>query len=296
MKRKTEKMKRKNVFLPTKKTLAKMNLSDHVILIYGDPGVGKSSFCAGFPNALFFATEPGLTSLDTYEVPITSWPDFLGACAEVAEGNHDFKTIVIDTIDNLYDHCVQYIEQRNGVEDIGDLAYGKGYRLVKEEFSRAITKLASLPYGLILTSHVIEMELKKSGGERTRAIPSMNKRAFEFVNKFVGLIFYATARRDDDGWKRVLYTKPTANFIAKDRLTILPNVIEMPFNMATRENLGYEYIQDYLNNYKTPQNEVENEDQGEHAPAAKNEDETENGEIFNDPFKDDDDIPLFDKE
>jgi len=90
------------MLLPTAKTPPKASLSDYTVLVHSRPKAGKSEFCSHADNALFLATEPGLNALEVYQVPITSWDDFLAACGEIAEGNHPFKTIVIDTVDLAY--------------------------------------------------------------------------------------------------------------------------------------------------------------------------------------------------
>jgi hypothetical protein len=65
---------------------------------------------------LFLATEPGLNALEVFEAPITCWDDLLQACAEIAEGKHDFKTIVIDTVDNAYRMCADYVCKKFKIE------------------------------------------------------------------------------------------------------------------------------------------------------------------------------------
>jgi RecA-family ATPase len=70
--------------LPTTKTPPKRSLSDVSILLYGPSKIGKSTFASQAPDAIFLATEPGLNALEVYQHPITSWPEFLEVCAELA--------------------------------------------------------------------------------------------------------------------------------------------------------------------------------------------------------------------
>ena len=47
---------------------------DHLsMLIYGQPKIGKSTFCSRFEHALFMATEPGLNYLKTKNVRVNDW-------------------------------------------------------------------------------------------------------------------------------------------------------------------------------------------------------------------------------
>ncbi len=149
--------------LPITKTPPKSNLSDYTVLMYGATKMGKSTFAAQAPDALFLATEPGLNALEVYQQPITSWVDLLAACAELSKGEHSFKTVVIDTIDNAYRMCAEHVCGRNGVDHEADLPYGKGFSLVQNEFQRVLTKLAFMPCGLILISHAQEREIETPG-------------------------------------------------------------------------------------------------------------------------------------
>ena len=146
--------------LPTAKTQPKPDLADLTVLVYGQTKIGKSTFCSQSDRALFLATEPGLNALDVYQVPIQSWEE-LGAqpARKWRQGQHPFKTVVIDTIDNAYKFCTDYIVKKHKIEHESDLGYGKGYALVNNEFQRVLTKLAFLPYGLFLISHAKETEI-----------------------------------------------------------------------------------------------------------------------------------------
>src|SRR5690606_38728108 len=95
----------KLALLPTEKRKPKQRLEDFSILLYGSPKIGKSTFCSQMDHPLFLATEPGLEALEVYEVKVPDWKTFLQACAEISQGNHPFKTIVIDTVDNLWKAC-----------------------------------------------------------------------------------------------------------------------------------------------------------------------------------------------
>ena len=101
--------------LPTTKTQPKPDLADLTVLVYGQTKIGKSTLCSHADSALFLATEPGLNALDVYQVPIQSWEDLRKACAEIVEGNHPFKTVILDTIDNAYKFCTEYIDRKSVV-------------------------------------------------------------------------------------------------------------------------------------------------------------------------------------
>src|SRR5215831_538415 len=176
--------------LPTTRTPRKPNLADLSVLAYGPNKYGKTAAFAKVDGALFLATEGGLNHVEVYQVPIGSWEDLLLACKEIAEGKHAFKTIVIDTVDNAYRMCCEYVCQKFKVDHESDLSFGKGYALVNNEFYRVLNKLALLPYGLFLISHSQEKEVETRTGKITRIVPTMPDKARKIVLGMVDIILF----------------------------------------------------------------------------------------------------------
>jgi len=129
-----------SIALPTEATKPVTELGKQTILLYGSPKLGKSSFASRAPGSLFFECEPGLNHLEVFKVPTYSWEAFLEACKLVAKGDHNFKTIVIDTIDNAFKMCSDYVCAKHGIEYEGDMGHGKGWALVKNEWHRVLTR------------------------------------------------------------------------------------------------------------------------------------------------------------
>ncbi len=221
--------------LPSTKTPPKHSLSDVSILLYGPSKIGKSTFASQAPDALFLATEPGLNALEVYQQPIKSWNEFLDACAELAKGEHPFKTVVIDTVDILYRLCADHICQKRGIEHESDGSHGKIYGLIKNEIYRVLTKLAHLPYGLILISHSQERDLETRTGTITRTVPTLSESFRQVVIGMVDLILYCDVQveQGEDGTRRhrrVVRTKPSPNYDAGDRFGVLPDVMDLDYN------------------------------------------------------------------
>lgn len=221
--------------LPTIRTKPKSLLTDLTILVYGPSKIGKSTWCSNAEGALFLATEPGLNALEVFQTPILNWDDLLQACSEIAEGKHDFKTIVIDTIDNAYKMCSDYVCKKFKIEHESDLGYGKGYALINNEFQRVINKLAFLPFGLIMISHSQDRDIETRTGKHTRIVPTIPEKARKIVTGMVDLILFCDLemRPGEDGkpvWHRVMRTKPSPNYDAGDRTGKLPEVIPLDFS------------------------------------------------------------------
>jgi len=215
--------------LPTEKRKPKQRLEDFSILLYGTWKIGKSTFCSQMDHPLFLATEPGLEALEVYEVKIPDWKTFLQACAEISQGNHPFKTIVIDTVDNLWKACSEYVRDQLDIMHESDLAYGKGYAMVRDEFFRVLRKLSLLPYGLVMTSHVEMMEVKTRTTTITKAVPTIPKSGREIILGWVDMILYAHSVVTDEGEIRVIRTKPSENWEAGDRTKRLPATVPLDF-------------------------------------------------------------------
>jgi hypothetical protein len=220
--------------LPTTKSSPKSQIVDYTVLLYGPSKAGKSTWSSQAQDAVFLATEPGLNALEVFQVPITSWENMLSVCAEIAEGKHNFKTIVIDTIDNAYKLCADYVCAKAKVEHESDLSYGKGYALVNNEFQRVLNKLAFLPYGLILISHSQLREVDTRIGKINRMVPTLPDKARKIVTGLVDMILYTDLEQTKDAEgtpviQRVIRTKPHTSYDAGDRTGRLPEMLPMNY-------------------------------------------------------------------
>jgi hypothetical protein len=225
--------------LPDKKSQPVAEIANLSVLVYGAPKIGKSTWCSHAEDALFFETEPGLNNLEVFKVPINSWTELLEALAEVAKGEHKFKTIVLDTVDNAYRLCTEHILGGKNVEHESDLGYGKGWALVRNEFHRVLTKMARLPQGLYLVSHAVQVETDSRTGKQSRFQPTLPGKARETVVALVDIILYCDIEpilKDGkpDGYRRVMRTKNSPYYEAGDRTGKLPDTIALDFDEFAR--------------------------------------------------------------
>lgn len=215
--------------LPKEKTPTKKTIEEMTTLIYGAPKIGKSTLASQFDSPLFLATEAGLNSLEVYQLPCPDWKTFTDACAEIAAGKHNFKTVVIDTIDNAHKFCSEFIRAKHGMQHESDLEWGKGWNFVSEEFRRVLTKLSLLPYGLVMVSHADNVELKTRTAILNKAIPTLRKSAREIVLDMSDFILYCESIVTEDGDKRIMRTKPSENWEAGDRGGYLPPALPLEY-------------------------------------------------------------------
>jgi hypothetical protein len=205
--------------LPTEKSKKSKNPFDYTILLYGEPKIGKSEACSRIPEALFIQTEAGLKNLEVYKTPlIETWEEFLKVAGEVAEGNHNYKTIIIDTVDGMFQLCAKYMCKKNGWEHVSDLDWGKGYLRVKEELMRVLSKLSALPTGLVLVGHSKEKEVKTRTGTFDRVTLCFSPSIEEGVAHFVDIALYCRVENRDDEKIRVVRSVHTEEYLAGGRI------------------------------------------------------------------------------
>lgn len=202
------------------------------MLLYGPPKIGKSTFCSKADKVLFLATEPGLNSLRRKEVKIENWSEFIEAAKAIKEGDHEYKTIVIDTVDNLWRFCAEHVcaESQEKYWNDGKLGYGKGRVMIDNLFYRCLVELSNLPYGLILVSHSQEKEIENEG---MKVMPTLPEKAGALVLGLVDMILFCDVEaRSENGkvsWHRLIRTKPSRRYQAGDRTGRLPDSFDLDY-------------------------------------------------------------------
>ena len=216
--------------LPSIKSTKETNLGKQVILVYGRPKVGKSTFCSYFDKALFLATEPGLNHLEVFKINVNSWKVFLESCAEIAQGKHEFKTIIIDTVDNLLIYCSDYVCKENEISHPADLPHGKGWSLVTSEFTRALIKLYGLGYGVVLVSHSKQEEVETKTKKYNRFTIDISGKNQNVILNGMDLILFMDSEIKDGIEIGMVRTKPSQYYEAGDKSKLLPENIQYPLD------------------------------------------------------------------
>ena len=100
-----------------------------LIMLYGVEGIGKSTFGAMAPSPIFIPTEDGLGDIDCQKFPVAKdYGDFMDSVTNLYEmPNHDFKTLVIDSLDWLEKMIWGEVAKTYMVKAIGEIDFGKGY-------------------------------------------------------------------------------------------------------------------------------------------------------------------------
>jgi|7_EtaG_2_1085326.scaffolds.fasta_scaffold00554_23 hypothetical protein len=198
--------------IPTDPHEPKTSMSDYLWLVYGQPKIGKSTFCNQWPGALFAATEPGTSAMRAADVPINSWTDFenfmhaLGKEKSAAK----YKTIVVDTIDNLWSFLCNHICKTQGWEHISEGGYAKGYNIAEMKLTNAIAELRSFGKAVVFVSHERKTRELDNDGNTTGSVfitSNLPNSARKVIHGNVDFIFRAE-HHPDDSTKRVVRTSP----------------------------------------------------------------------------------------
>ena len=115
------------------------------IVIYGVPAIGKTTFASTFPKPILLRTEDGACALDVPTFPklVENLKELERALAAL-HGGHDFKTLVIDSLDWLEPLVFRYVCQQEGKLNIEDFGYGKGYMKADDIWRRVLSKIDNL--------------------------------------------------------------------------------------------------------------------------------------------------------
>ena len=224
-----------NPLLDIKPHQVSRDLRGYSVMLYGTPKSGKTTTACQFPHHLLLAFEKGYNAIpNAMAMPINSWRDFRNVLINLRdeEVKKSYETIIIDTADIAYDYCVDYICNQNGVDTIGDLAYGKGYALVAKEFDTCLRKILNMDYGLVLISHSTDrVERDEKGEEYTRMEPTLDKRGRLICERTCDIVGMSRPTANPDGTVTTkLFMRETPRFVAGSRFKYIDPMIEFTYD------------------------------------------------------------------
>ena len=209
------------------------DLSGYITYIYGAPKTGKTTLASQMDGCLLLAFEQGYNALPgVMAQPILSWGEMKQAYRELKkpEVQATYKAIIVDTVDVAADKCKKYICQQNGIEDLGDLGYGKGWTKFKEEFNEIFRGLTQLGYAVFFIGHHKEATVADpaTGAERMVVRPSLSNSTREVIAGMADIYGYAHQVRQ--GENSVLTLRSSDGSIECGcRFKYIPNEISMSY-------------------------------------------------------------------
>ncbi len=222
----------------------------HYTLLYGEPGIGKSSFAASAPEPIFLCSEDGADELGVDRIKLNSLEELRSALKELIETSHKYKTVVLDTVDHFEQLIFNQVSKDEGKKSIELIGYGKGYVFALDYWAEIVELLERARnekgMNVILLSHAV---IKAHNDPQLDApydtyLIKLNQKAAEFLRDRVSCVLFATYKtflHEKEGKKakaygdgsRVMYTEKRPSFVAKNRYG-LP--FELPLNWEEYDN------------------------------------------------------------
>ena len=219
------------------------DLRGYSVFFYGSPKSGKTTIASKFPGALVLAFEKGYLAIPGIMAkPINSWSEFKKTLSELKDESvkAKFQTVVIDTADIAYQYCEKYICNResnakNNYETIGDIPFGKGYKLAQAEFDECIRRILQMDYGLVLISHDQDKTFTdEQGKEYNKIIPTLDARCRLVCERTCDIIGYSRIVETDNGNATKLFLRETPRFMAGSRFKHIAPVIDFNYDALVK--------------------------------------------------------------
>lgn len=223
------------------------------ILLYGIAGVGKSSWAAQAPGAIFLNIEDGLADIDCASTdPLRSFSAVIEAINWLITEEHSFRTVVVDSLDWVEKFIHKDIALTAGKETIADIDFAKGYERAEPKWRMFLEFLETLRarrnMAVILLAHSrVQKFIHPELGQYDRYVPDLyvNSKGEGPINTIMEwcdeILFasYKTYTRTEGkgitakqfatgGTERFIRTKESAACLAKNRLQ-LPEELDMSF-------------------------------------------------------------------
>ena len=218
------------------------------ILIYGQAGIGKTTFGAAAPRPIFLPIEDGLGKIEADAFPCPkSYTDVRDSLDALIKEDHNYKTVVVDSLDWLEPLIWDHTCTKSGYKTIEQPGYGRGYVEALKYWREFLDRLNYLrdmkAMQTILVCHSIIREFKSPDTDSfDRYQIKLQQKAADLVCEHSDAILFAnyeksTVKSESRGGQRtraigsgerVLYTEERPAWLAKNRYG-LPPMMELDY-------------------------------------------------------------------
>lgn len=242
------------MILPENKRRDISAINKKKIWIYGAPFSGKTYLANQFPDPLMLNTDGNVEFIDAPAVSIKNevtvegritktklaWELFKETISELEKKQNTFKTIVVDLLEDLYQHCRVYVWEQMGIAHESDDNF-RAWDRVTTEFLNTIKRLMSMDYeNIILISHEdMSRDITKKSGDKVTAIrPNLREKVATKVAGMVDLVARVIA---DDEKGRIISMKASDTVFGGGRLQITKHEIPNSYEelMSIYDGAGY---------------------------------------------------------
>ena len=122
------------------------------LLLYGAPKVGKTTALSQLDDCLIIDTEGGANMIEGYVETANNREELIKILQDAQDG-HEYKYVAIDTIDRIATWAEKAVCEEENVSAIQDLAFGKGFGLVREKVLNTVHFLKEIFPHVIIIGH-----------------------------------------------------------------------------------------------------------------------------------------------
>ena len=220
------------------------------LLLYGTEGIGKSTFGAQAPAPIFIQTEDGLSEISCDKFPLaTSFDDVMASLNCLLTEQHDYQTVVVDSLDWLEPLVWQHACKINNWSTIEEPGYGKGYIAALDLWRQYLDWINALREDRrMMVVQLAHTDIKRFDSPEhepyDRYVIKLHARAAALLQEHADVVMFANYRistvKSDVGFnkkvtralgsgERVLYTAERPAFLAKNRYG-LPDVLPLDWD------------------------------------------------------------------
>ena len=214
-----------------------------VVWLYGVPFSGKTFLANKFPDPIMLNTDGNIKFVDAPYVSIKdevkndgsrnpkrtlAWANFKDVITELEKKDNTFKTVVIDLLEDCYEHCRIYMYDKLNITHESDDSFS-AWDKVRTEFLSTLKRLMNMDYeNIILISHEDRSkDITRKGGDKITAIkPNLPDKV---ANKIAGMVDIV-ARVVADGDERTLSFKTNEVIFGGGRLTVTKKEIPLDYD------------------------------------------------------------------
>lgn len=216
------------------------------VLLYAREKIGKTGFAAGAPTPIFLCSEMGTEEYDVSRVAVTDWVQCMNVVDALINEPHDYKTLVIDTLDHLEAVLHRWILDNDAKKASSMVTaaggYGKAFKIATESFRKlaakldVITEKRRMTVVLLAHAHIKKFNDPESDGWDQYRL-KMHEEAAGFWKEYVDAVLFANldiAAKEDPNEKtkavstgdRYIYTIPPRNaaYEAGNRWALPPKI------------------------------------------------------------------------
>jgi hypothetical protein len=199
-------------------------------IVYGPPGVGKTTFGAGTSRPLIIDCENGAAHVNCDRTPyLSNWTAIQQWLEALADGGHDYETVVVDSVDWLLRRAEEHVSGVDGTAagmkqtlNRSHGGYGNGKQVLKNYVYQyllpTLDKIVNAGVAVVLLAHATRRELTTIDGITVeKSAPEIHP---DLANTMIEWSdFVGAARMDTTGRELVLYE--TAQLLGKNRYAII---------------------------------------------------------------------------